>query len=100
MPARGVYVTATEDLESGRRWRSVTNIGFRPTFNGDTLTIETFLLDGLSGDSPAKIRVCFLHRLREERKFPGPAELKAQILRDVGRAQAYFRRSGELLKFN
>ena len=51
------------------RWPSVTNIGRRPTFGGDSLTIETFLLEPLEGGSPARIRVEFLKRLREERKF-------------------------------
>ena len=41
---------------------------------------------------PERIRVEFLRRVREERKFPSPEVLKQQILRDVGRALAYFRR--------
>jgi riboflavin kinase/FMN adenylyltransferase len=40
------------------------------------------------------IRVRFLHRLRDERKFSSIEELKAQIDRDVSRAQNYFERSG------
>jgi len=92
LPARGVYVTRTTDAASRRRWNSVTNIGTRPTFGGDSVTIETFLLDPLEGDSPRAIRVEFLRRLREERRFEDAAALKRQILRDVERAQAYFRR--------
>jgi riboflavin kinase / FMN adenylyltransferase len=92
MPARGVYVTSTTDSASGRRWTSVTNIGVRPTFGGDSVTVETFLLDPLEGDSPRTIRVEFLRRLREERRFEDAAALKRQILRDVARAQTYFRR--------
>ncbi len=92
MPARGVYVTRTADAPSGRRWTSVTNIGTRPTFGGDSVTVETFLLDPLEGPSPRTIRVEFLRRLREERRFEDAAALKLQILRDVARAQAYFRR--------
>lgn len=95
IPASGVYVTRTFDLDGARSWRSVTNIGYRPTFGeSDRLSIETFLLDALEGAAPARIRVEFLYRLREERKFASPELLKAQILRDVARAQAYFRRSG------
>src|ERR1035437_8809212 len=46
IPARGVYVTRTRDLETGREWDSLTNIGYRPTFgDSDQLSIETFLLD-------------------------------------------------------
>ena len=90
LPARGVYVTRTRN---GRSWNSITNIGYRPTFGGDEqLSIETFLLDPLEGETPQHIRVEFLKRVRDERKFESAAELKAQILRDVARAQAFFRR--------
>lgn len=93
LPATGVYVTRTGDLESSRAWSSVSNVGYRPTFGGDSLSVETFLLDPLDGPPPRSIRVEFLLRLRDERKFPSAAELKAQILRDVARARTYFRRS-------
>ncbi len=92
LPARGVYITRTTEPGGGRRWRSVTNAGTRPTFDGDSVTVETFLLDPLEGESPKAIRVEFLRRLREERRFEDAAALKRQILRDVGRAQTYFRR--------
>jgi riboflavin kinase / FMN adenylyltransferase len=91
LPSPGVYVTRTEEL-GGRSWPSVTNVGFRPTFGGSELSIETFLLEGLDGAAPPQIRVEFLRRLRDEKKFESPEQLKAQILRDVRRAQAYFRR--------
>jgi riboflavin kinase/FMN adenylyltransferase len=70
----------------------VTNVGYRPTFGGRHLTIETFLLDPLEGNPPERIRVEFLRRLREERTFPNAETLRAQILRDVARAQTFFRR--------
>ncbi len=92
LPANGVYITRTRDLSSGNSWQSVTNIGYRPTFGGTDLSIETFLLERLEGDAPRHIRVEFLRRLRAEKKFDSPEQLKAQILRDVRRAQAYFRR--------
>ncbi len=92
IPARGVYVTRTREIHSARTWPSVTNIGFRPTFEGEGLTIETFLLEPLEEHTPRSIRIEFLYHLREERKFDGPASLKEQILRDVSRARAYHRR--------
>jgi riboflavin kinase / FMN adenylyltransferase len=92
LPRDGVYITHTRDLDDGRSWNSITNIGMRPTFDGHARTIETFLLDPLTGTGPARIRLDFLRRVREERKFEAPEALKAQILRDVGRAQTYFRR--------
>ncbi|MCU1340185.1 MAG: bifunctional riboflavin kinase/FAD synthetase [Bryobacterales bacterium] len=93
LPASGVYITRTTELGGARKWNSITNIGYRPTFGGDdALSIETFLLDPLEGATPQRIRLEFLRRVRDERKFESPDALKAQILRDVGRAKAYFRR--------
>ena len=34
LPADGVYITRTTDLNDGREWQSITNIGLRPTFDG------------------------------------------------------------------
>jgi riboflavin kinase / FMN adenylyltransferase len=93
LPARGVYITRTEELGGNRVWNSITNIGYRPTFGeSDQLTIETYLLDPLEGPSPARIRLQFLKRVREERQFDTSEALRAQILKDVGTAQKYFRR--------
>ena len=89
IPRRGVYVTATL---INRQWRrSVTNIGVRPTF-GDRLepSVETHVMNW-SGDLYGDVlRVRFLRRLRDERKFGSIDELKAQIRRDVERASRYF----------
>jgi len=94
VPAAGVYVTRALDLAGPRRWNAITNIGYRPTFGAsDLLSIETFLLDPFTGDTPGRIRLEFLWRVRDERKFESPAALKQQILRDVSVAQRYFRRA-------
>ena len=87
LPAIGVYVTRTRDLASGKLWNSVTNLGYRPTFNGHDLSCETFLLDPFDGHTPARIEVSFLHFIREERKFETPELLRAQIFRDVKTAK-------------
>jgi riboflavin kinase / FMN adenylyltransferase len=93
LPKAGVYVTCTDDLDSSSRWQSVTNVGYRPTFGGsEGITIETFLLEPIGAAAPGRIRVSFLWRLRDERKFDSPEALKQQILKDVGRAKSYFRR--------
>ena len=93
IPRNGVYVTGT--LIEGQWRRSVTNVGVRPTF-GDALepSVETFVMnwDGdLYGDV---VRVRFLYRLRDERKFSSIEQLKSQITRDVDRANSYFERTG------
>lgn len=92
LPKTGVYVTKTHDVSSSRQWPSITNVGYRPTFNGHGLTIETFLLAPLEGKTPTEISVEFLRWVREEKKFPNPEALKAQIFRDVARAQVFLRR--------
>jgi riboflavin kinase/FMN adenylyltransferase len=92
IPARSVYITRTRDLDDAREWTSVTNIGYRPTFGAsEQLSIESFLLDPLD-ETPRRIAVEFLRRIREERKFETPEALRSQILRDVRAAQSYFRR--------
>jgi riboflavin kinase/FMN adenylyltransferase len=97
VPRTGVYVTRTHDLEAARVWDSITNIGYRPTFGESAqLTIETFLLDRLTGDTPRRISVEFLWRVREERKFSSPEALKARILRDATAARRYFARAGRV----
>ena len=93
IPRNGVYVTAT--LIEGQWRRSVTNVGLRPTFGEATEpSVETFVMnwDGdLYGDV---VRVRFLYRLRDERRFSSVEELKSQIMRDVDRANSYFERTG------
>jgi riboflavin kinase/FMN adenylyltransferase len=93
IPRNGVYVTAT--LIEGQWRRSVTNIGTRPTFESAAATsVETFVMN-YSGDLYGDVvRVRFLHRLRDEKKFKSVDELKSQIERDVARAESYFKRAG------
>lgn len=92
IPAEGVYITRTRDLETGARWNSITNVGTNPTFGGGSLTIETFVLS--SFEAPERISLEFLRRLREERRFESADALRRQILRDVARARTFFRRLG------
>jgi len=94
IPAEGVYITCTRDLEEGGRLNSITNVGTRPTFGPGDLSIETYLLSSFDGLTPARVSVEFLRRVREERTFENAEALKQQILRDVGRAQTFFRRLG------
>jgi riboflavin kinase/FMN adenylyltransferase len=93
IPRYGVYATAT--LVDGVWRKSITNIGVRPTFENEAEpSIETYIFDfddDLYGDS---IRVRFLHRIRDERKFSGIDELKAQIERDTATARNYFSHPG------
>jgi riboflavin kinase/FMN adenylyltransferase len=92
LPAQGVYVTRTRiDGESKTR-RSVTNIGIRPTFNGSGVTVETHLLNFSEEIHPKRIEVHFWKRLRAEKKFNGPDELRAHIGKDIANADRFFSR--------
>ncbi|HEX8653316.1 MAG TPA: bifunctional riboflavin kinase/FAD synthetase [Pyrinomonadaceae bacterium] len=93
IPRGGVYVTAT--LIEGEWRRSLTNIGTRPTFETATEpSVETYVINW-SGDIYGDVvRVRFLHRLRDEKKFASVDELKSQIELDLKRAVSYFKRSG------
>jgi riboflavin kinase / FMN adenylyltransferase len=93
IPKYGVYATAT--LVDGVWRRSITNIGVRPTFEIESdPSIETFIFD-FDGDLYGDVlRVRFLHRIRDERKFSGIDELKAQIERDTAHAENYFHHQG------
>ena len=93
VPKYGVYATAT--LVDGKWRRSITNIGVRPTFEHEAEpSIETYIFD-FDGDLYGDVlRVRFLHRIRDERKFNGIDELKAQIEKDSARALNYFRHEG------
>lgn len=91
IPLNGVYVTAT--LIEGTWRRSITNVGIRPTFETiEEPSVETFVINW-SGDLYGDVvRVRFLHRLRDEKKFDSIEALKEQIAHDLYRANRYFGR--------
>ncbi|MBA2495145.1 MAG: bifunctional riboflavin kinase/FAD synthetase [Acidobacteria bacterium] len=93
IPKFGVYATA--NLIDGKWRRSITNVGVRPTFTANREpSIESYIFD-FDGDLYGDVlRVRFLHRLRDERKFNDIEELKAQIVKDTHRARSYFSRQG------
>ncbi len=93
IPRNGVYVTGA--LIDGQWRRSVTNVGLRPTFGADTEpSVETFVIDWAGDLYGDVVRVRFLHRLRDERKFNSIDELKKQIEYDVMRTRTYFESAG------
>ncbi len=91
VPKDGVYVTRTQ--VNGDCFDSVTNVGNRPTFGADSFAIETHLLNfhPIELTAETKVELWFLHRLRDEMKFPGVDELRAQIAKDVNQARRCFR---------
>jgi riboflavin kinase/FMN adenylyltransferase len=81
LPRPGVYAARVR-IPSGELWPSVVNVGRRPTFGGDALTVEAHLL-GFEADLYGQsLRLLFEARLRDERAFPGREALVAQIRED------------------
>jgi len=90
VPKNGVYITRTR--VSGEVFDSVTNVGVRPTFGPDSFAIESHLLNfhPISLTAQTEVELCFLDRIRDEKKFPTVEELREQIARDVHHARRYF----------
>jgi riboflavin kinase / FMN adenylyltransferase len=94
LPANGVYIT-TLTIGTGSQaetFDSVTNIGNRPTFGADSFAVESHLLNfhPIALDERTPLRLTFLRRLRDERKFPTTEALLTQITLDVTQARRYF----------
>jgi riboflavin kinase/FMN adenylyltransferase len=91
LPAFGVYITRLN--VAGRCFQAVTNVGNRPTFAGASFAVESHVLDfePLEIDERTPIDLEFLLRLRGEIEWPSPEALKAQIFKDVRKAQRFFR---------
>lgn len=88
LPRPGVYVTETRVIAG--RFASVTNIGVRPTFGGEQVTIETHLLGFQEDIYHERIEVRFLDRLRDEVRFDDASGLADQMARDRAAALAFF----------
>lgn len=92
IPRQGVYCTLTKF--GGHLHPSVTNIGVNPTFqeNGKgQIKIETHLFDFDAHLYGLEVEVYLLHFIRDEMKFSGIEELKAQIQKDMDETRRYFR---------
>jgi riboflavin kinase / FMN adenylyltransferase len=97
IPGDGVYATMTTFLDEGKNSParpSVTNVGKRPTFDNGERSIETYVLDWSGDLYNQNIRVEFVQKLRDERKFSGIEEIKAQLARDVTAARVALEAAG------
>ncbi|GAC1569391.1 MAG: bifunctional riboflavin kinase/FAD synthetase [Candidatus Dormibacteria bacterium] len=85
LPARGIYAMW---VRLGAAWYpAATSLGYRPTFGGDRLTVEAFLLDFHGDLYGRRVRGAFVARLREERTYPDAESLRVQIGLDVEQAR-------------
>lgn len=85
-PKSGIYAVTIE--HNNLTLPGVANIGYSPTFDDHIFTVEVHILDFDEDIYNQKIKVNFVKRLREERKFDSIEALSAQIGKDViaGRA--------------
>lgn len=102
MPSLGVYAVRVGLVDGDKTdWRDgVVNVGRRPTFDGEGITVETHIFD-FEGDLYDKIlRVAFVESLRPEMKFDGIDAIRAQIEKDCAHArtvlEAWSAKNGKL----
>ena len=81
VPAPGIYAVRVRSPFGDHP--GALDIGFRPTFGGDRLTIEVFLLDFEGDLYGAQLEVSFVQRIRDEETYASAADLAAAIGRDV-----------------
>lgn len=81
VPGNGVYAVDVEVL--GRKYKGMTNIGTRPTVGGQSITIETHILDFDEDIYGLPMTIWFRRRVRDEVHFASLEELKAQLGRDA-----------------
>lgn len=80
IPRGGVYYTAVEYKK--KFYKGITNIGYNPTVNDNKLSIETHILDFNENIYNKKIKVYFIERIRDEKKFDSLQELTKQLEKD------------------
>ncbi|MGL5507734.1 MAG: bifunctional riboflavin kinase/FAD synthetase [Paraclostridium sp.] len=81
IPRNGIY--AVKVYIGDREFYGATNIGYNPTVNGQSLSIETNILDFNEDIYGEVIRIEFLERIRDEKKFKSLEDLKSQLSKDV-----------------
>ena len=89
LPKKGVYVSKV--VISDKSYQSITNIGVRPTFNANSLQIESHIFDFNKNVYGKKIKIYFLARIRSEKKFETVEKLIENITKDVNFGRKYFK---------
>ncbi len=81
LPSDGVYAGFL--IMNEKKYKCLINIGMNPTFNAEVRTLEAHIAD-FSGDLYGKyVTVQFIRKIREEKKFISPEELRIQIESDL-----------------
>jgi riboflavin kinase/FMN adenylyltransferase len=92
VPLNGIYATLIQ--LKNKQWQSVSSVGVNPTFGDGPRTVESFILD-FDGDLYGElVKLSFMKRIRDEKKFVMVKDLVAQMHEDVSRAKAMFKELG------
>lgn len=87
VPSDGVYAVSVES--DNAKYFGIANVGTNPTFKGMDRHLEVYLFQFSGTLYGKKIAVNFIERIRDEKAFTGPEELKAQIQQDINQAKIY-----------
>lgn len=91
LPGNGVYLS---ELKLGKQIiKGLTNVGVRPTFQEGNRSVESYLFDFNQRIYGHEVRLFFLKKIREERKFEDSWQLSKQIEKDIGEARIFFSQS-------
>jgi riboflavin kinase/FMN adenylyltransferase len=85
VPKNGVYAVWVDI--GGKAYPGALNAGYRPTFGESRLTVEAFIFDFEGDIYHQDVRVRFVQRIRDEKRFESPEALVKQIGQDVARAR-------------
>lgn len=80
LPEKGVYYTIVE--YEGTLFKGITNVGMNPTVGGDNLNIETYILDFNQDIYGKELRIYFVKKIRDEKRFISLSDLKNQLIED------------------
>ncbi len=81
LPPNGVY--AVYVIYNNKKFKGITNLGFRPTFQGENYSFETHIIDFKGHLYDTQLKIEFVNYIREERKFNNRDELAEQINSDI-----------------
>jgi riboflavin kinase/FMN adenylyltransferase len=88
LPSDGIYATIFH--LGARALLSVSSVGLNPTFGAGPRTVESFIMEFDQDIYGESVRLSFIKRIRDERKFHSVDELVSQIRQDVHRAETVF----------
>lgn len=88
LPQDGIYATVL-GLQD-QQWLSVSSVGHNPTFGQGSRTVEAYILDFTQDIYGEPVKLSFVQRIREERRFAQIEDLVTQMHEDVQAARAIF----------